>query len=87
MKIAVVNTAMGKYFYYHFLPLVKDKISQVVLINVEQVEEFKSKGFKIVSDLKELSDINLEDFIKIEITYSFSQENLKKFKEVLDEVK
>jgi hypothetical protein len=86
MRIAVVNTAIGKYFYYHFLPLVKDRVSEAVLIDVSQVTEFKNKGFKIASDLKEFSDINLEDFIKVEVAYSFTHENLKKFKEVLDEL-
>jgi hypothetical protein len=86
MKIAVINTAMGRYFYYHFLPLVKSDLLEAVQIDVSQVNEFKNKGFQIVSDLREFSDVNLEDFIRVEITYSFTHENLKMFKEVLNEI-
>ena len=87
MKLAIIETSMGKYFYYHFLPLLKEKIEEAKLITLDKVDEFKHKGFFIVSDIEEIAGISLKKFIKIETIYSFSEVDLKAFKEFLDETK
>ena len=85
MKLAILNTPVGKYFYYHFLHLVKNNIQEAVLISEEEIKLFKEKGFFIMSENKNSADIYLYEFIKAETVYSFTTEDIEKFKRVANE--
>ena len=84
MKLAILDTPAGRYFYYHFLPLVKEDIEDAVLISREQLNSFKRKGFLVVSDDKNIADVWLLEFLKVETIYSFSLGDLKKFRSIIN---
>jgi len=86
MKLAIIETSMGRYFYFHFLPLLRGEIEEVKLIPSGKASVFKEKGFLIVSDIEKIADIPLKKFIKTEIVYSFSKNDVEAFKELVNEI-
>jgi len=83
MKLAILDTPAGRYFYYHFLPLVKENIEDVVLAPRELLEILKERGYLIASDDEGVADIYLLKFLSVNVSYSFTAEDVERFRSVI----